>query len=206
MQMRRLLSVCSLAVAVALGTVSTGSAKTFPLGVLTTTDPLSQSVEAPAGTVNDQFSFDFTVTTPLAVYANLVNGYTQDNNHHLATGLLSSDNPASYIELFSGTPTGLHAAVPGSLKELIFNGSSQTVTATTQTFNLGPGDYYLELMTSAPGKAGLPPLTRGGADFTVGVFGAAVPEPATWAMLITGVAMIGFAARRRRDALAAAAC
>jgi hypothetical protein len=31
-----------------------------------------------------------------------------------------------------------------------------------------------------------------------------VPEPATWAMLILGVAMIGFAARRRRDGVAVA--
>jgi hypothetical protein len=29
--------------------------------------------------------------------------------------------------------------------------------------------------------------------------GPGVPEPATWAMLILGVAMIGFAARRRNE-------
>lgn len=35
-------------------------------------------------------------------------------------------------------------------------------------------------------------------------FGAgAIPEPATWAMLITGFGLVGFAARRRRTALAA---
>jgi hypothetical protein len=34
---------------------------------------------------------------------------------------------------------------------------------------------------------------------------AAVPEPATWAMLILGVAMVGFTARRRREGFALAA-
>ena len=40
---------------------------------------------------------------------------------------------------------------------------------------------------------------------TVGVegFAGAVPEPATWAMLITGFALVGAAARRRRAAMAA---
>ena len=32
----------------------------------------------------------------------------------------------------------------------------------------------------------------------VGTFAAAVPEPATWAMMIAGFGMVGFAARRRR--------
>jgi hypothetical protein len=34
---------------------------------------------------------------------------------------------------------------------------------------------------------------------------SAVPEPATWAMLILGVAMVGFAARRRREGMVLAA-
>ncbi len=45
-------------------------------------------------------------------------------------------------------------------------------------------------------------VTRGvGTAFqanVVGTFAAAVPEPATWAMMIAGFGMVGFAARRRR--------
>lgn len=41
----------------------------------------------------------------------------------------------------------------------------------------------------------------GGGSF---VFEGTVPEPATWAMLILGVAMIGFATRRRREGVAVA--
>lgn len=47
----------------------------------------------------------------------------------------------------------------------------------------------------------LPTDTPFSATFTA----TTVPEPATWAMMILGVAMIGFAARRRREGVALAA-
>lgn len=196
MRMHRLLSVCSLAVVFVLGAASTTLADTFQLGVLTPTSPLAQSVIAPAGPVNDQLVFNFTVANgPLDVYAALVNGNTHDAGGGLTTGLLSSGDANSYLELFSGAPNGAHALVAGSWSELVYNASSNTVTGQSQTFRLAPGNYYLEVWAAAPGD---------GADFTVGLFGLAVPEPATWTALILGVAMIGFAARRRREALALA--
>jgi hypothetical protein len=42
-------------------------------------------------------------------------------------------------------------------------------------------------------------------DITVDTVAARVPEPSTWAMLILGVAMIGFAARRRNEGVGLAA-
>lgn len=47
------------------------------------------------------------------------------------------------------------------------------------------------------------PYTIAGGNFEAavsGTFAGAVPEPATWAVLIAGFGMIGFAARRRRTA------
>jgi hypothetical protein len=46
------------------------------------------------------------------------------------------------------------------------------------------------------------PYTVTGGDFNAsvtGTFAGAVPEPATWAVLIAGFGMVGFAARRRRS-------
>jgi hypothetical protein len=51
------------------------------------------------------------------------------------------------------------------------------------------------------------PYTAAGGDFqasVTGTFAGAVPEPATWAVLIAGFGMIGFAARRRRKGMAIA--
>lgn len=50
-----------------------------------------------------------------------------------------------------------------------------------------------------------PDYLGGGTGLDFILFGGAVPEPATWAMLLVGVAMIGFAARRRREGAAIAA-
>lgn len=67
------------------------------------------------------------------------------------------------------------------------------------TFKLGAGDYQLEtLVLDHP--AGEPGNLAGSINLL-----SAVPEPSTWAMLILGVGLIGFAARRRREGMAAAA-
>jgi hypothetical protein len=47
--------------------------------------------------------------------------------------------------------------------------------------------------------------TSGNLTGAFDVLGTSVPEPATWAMLIMGLGMIGFAARRRKAGLVAAA-
>jgi hypothetical protein len=52
----------------------------------------------------------------------------------------------------------------------------------------------------------VPPNTQNYIGFDSGVLTiTAVPEPATWAMMLLGVAMIGLAVRRRREAVAVAA-
>src|SRR5262249_17721769 len=112
MRMHKLVSICSVALVFALGASSTALANTYNLATLSPTNPLSISALAPAGAVNDNLTFDFTVANgSLSVYADLVNGYTQNGNHQLATGLLSSGNSSSFLELFSGSPTGAHAPV-----------------------------------------------------------------------------------------------
>lgn len=203
MRMHRLLSICSLALVFALGTASATLAKTFNLGTITPTDPLSQSVISPAGPVNNQFTFSFTVAdAPLNVYATLVNAYTQNPDLSYATGLLSYGS-GSDIELFSGTPGGSHHMLTSS--DLVFDTLHNDVTGQTQAFLLPAGDYFLQVLATAPSKSSGPrTLTIGGADFTVGLFVASVPEPATWAMLILGLAMIGGATRRRRGEMALA--
>ena len=61
---------------------------------------------------------------------------------------------------------------------------------------LAPGNYYLDLSGIGGGTAGY-----GGNLSTTQV--GAVPEPATWAMILLGFAVVGFMAHRRRNQNAA---
>ncbi len=82
------------------------------------------------------------------------------------------------------------------------NGNTATVLFDTLGGRLGfTGDYY-----NYPGSAtiastldGVSQLSYGAGTFTA----TAVPEPATWGLLIAGFAMVGAASRRRRVGLAA---
>lgn len=89
-----------------------------------------------------------------------------------------------------------------------YNASNQAVD--TITFDSGNGSNLV-----APGVWGFKEATAGISriEFSNGYIGArdfsvlagGVPEPSTWTMLIVGVAMIGFAARRRPAGAALAA-
>ena len=57
---------------------------------------------------------------------------------------------------------------------------------------LGPGAYYLQLSGTGGGTSGY------GGNLSATQVGA-VPEPATWAMLLIGFAGVGFMAYRRRN-------
>lgn len=84
------------------------------------------------------------------------------------------------------------------------------ITWTSDVFDLvNPQDYAFALNALLGDDwtdADKTDPTFRGRDFTgngVGTFAAVVPEPATWAMLISGFGLVGFAARRRRTAIAA---
>ena len=96
-----------------------------------------------------------------------------------------SANPAVLQFFVNGAQQGSNFAVSSNA------GQWQTVTAT----------WYSGSSTSASLALQDLNLVRAGNDFSIDALSfAAVPEPATWAMLIMGVAMIGFVARRRNEA------
>jgi hypothetical protein len=71
---------------------------------------------------------------------------------------------------------------------------------TTFTYRFTPTTSgELTLQFGSPGTRDYGPLLD-----NVLVTQAAIPEPATWAMLITGFGLVGFAARRRRPVKATA--
>jgi len=67
-------------------------------------------------------------------------------------------------------------------------------------FNFNNDFYRINLATGAPTLVG----SIGGMGSIVGLAAGSVPEPASWAMLITGFGLVGAAARRRHMPRAAA--
>jgi hypothetical protein len=111
----------------------------------------------------------------------------------------------------SGTRNGSAAGFTGSTP-------SSTIVYTSDFLNFVPGSAYdmsLSLSSVLPGLNALPIAldpTRALRTFravTGGTFSSdpapipIVPEPAVWAQLIAGFALVGFASRRRRIAIAA---
>ena len=89
---------------------------------------------------------------------------------------------------------------------------SHTIPLLTNGVFDGPGFGFGFTSTTCTGVASCSQYEVGqtvGATITgpvtIGVNFGAMPEPTTWALTILGVAMIGFAARRRSEGLAAAA-
>ena len=104
-------------------------------------------------------------------------------------------NAASQISNFTGSVFRIVGTIGGGDDVRVIGPVAATANcgANCQGFGgsavVAAGDYYLNLSGTGGGTAGY------GGTLSV----AAVPEPATWAMMILGFAGVGFMAYRRRN-------
>jgi hypothetical protein len=164
----------------------------YDLGVL----PLASTVysgQTGTGPFVDFFKFSF-ATSPVDASVTFSDS-VRFSSYRISGGSL---------ELFSCLTdcTGTGSAPTGSI---IATAPIVDTGPTTQQASFGPqllptsGAYFLKLSgsTTAPGPAG---VTYAG---TISL-SAAVPEPATWAMMLIGFAGLGMLSSRRRNALSLA--
>lgn len=122
---------------------------------------------------------------------------------------LTPDATFSSITLSIDLTGGVFSIDPGSFTSQLWSGGQLIAAATTsfvnggaqaliQSLSIAAGSYDLRVLGTTTGSAG-------GSYFgNMNVVVNPVPEPETYAMLMAGLGLLGFMARRRNGAMAAA--
>lgn len=205
--MKSFLAVASAAAALALGAAGAAHAS-----VVYTNGPINGSVDA--WTVNYGFAVEdsFTVTSTTTI-----------TGVQFGAWVASGDKPTTVDWGIESSPTFIDqgtASLSSTLVDSgIWEGSYDVYQSTFSipSMTLTPGTYWLALQNAGTAQGGglywdqnggpslaVENMTGSIASESFSIL-SGVPEPSTWAMLILGVAMIGFAARRQREGLAVAA-
>jgi hypothetical protein len=176
----KLLAVSAAGVGVMLATAP-AHAVTFTTSLAPSTIglPSTPSAVIPKGAfVQNTNTYDFTFSTLGGTYVSLMQAQASKVKNGVPAALA--------FALYSGSPgTGTWVADSGG-----------TPTAATLRIDLGPGNYYLSLDTHNAPKE----LLTGGITLL-----SAVPEPASWAIMLVGLSGLGAMTRTRRRVLATAA-
>jgi hypothetical protein len=118
----------------------------------------------------------------------------------LLTSYTVTSHATSKIANISGGTAELFTAanvpVAGSLVNIdTASAGHNQFTDFSDVVDLGPGTYYIKIISSGLKTA----LTQGDAKFSVSLQGTAVPEPATWGVMLVGFGAIGASMRARRQ-------
>lgn len=160
---------------VAAAILALSSASSFAVGSLDPVSPSATFGNTVTGTFNDIWTFNLGTTSIVAASI---------TNVAISFGSLSFGEITNFSALLNGVP-------------LLLGGTSQTtngVTVSTQVLagstTLPPGFYQLQISGSAVGAS---------ASYGGNIVATPVPEPETYAMLMAGLGVIGFVARRRKS-------
>ena len=160
-----------------------GTSITYQSGRSVTTE------SSPSGALD--LGFNFTITgAPVLAYVDAQTTPTAKNPSAFA--------PGAYIYILDDATKNAVTADYTFGLDTTTGGTSANTGGTDglDAVKLGPGTYTEVIAgTAKPGTT----------DLNVGVFTSAVPEPATWALMLAGVAMMGAALRQRRRPVQAGA-
>jgi hypothetical protein len=187
--------LAGIAAGMALAMAASGaSATTFLLKDtgLGTTDVLNTTGELTGGDAHVAASAAGISFTDTAVFTiapgELLTSYSVTSN---ATSTIANISGGT-AEIF----TSGGVAIPASLVTIdtVTPGVVTKFTDFSDQFDLGPGSYYIQIVSSGLKTA----AAQGNAKFSVELQGVAVPEPATWGVMLMGFGAIGAAMRHSR--------
>ena len=148
------------------------------------------------------FSLDLNQTTTVDLFK-LYTLETSVNPDDLSPKAISVGFTFTVPEVFGGSVSG--TTVGQYFYGLFDKGVVTWANGGSHTFDFGSGGKLLVDLDDADFNGGIVDLNPGKAkgakikaDFTLTQLPSAVPEPATWAMMITGFGMLGATLRRRR--------
>jgi PEP-CTERM motif len=183
--MRKLLVPAALAVAVfAAGAMPSQASVVLNLGTFNLGNtPQTVTLARPGGAgETGTFVDDYTFTTAQAV---MVTNSSVTNSFGITPGQMIN---GLSISLFSGSPPPASPSLETGLATLIAPG---TQFGSIAPFTIPIGTYFVEIAGTV---AGANDISHYGGSFSI----AAVPEPATWAMMILGFLGVGFMSYRRK--------
>lgn len=157
--------------------------------------------------------------TAIGIGSTAITGVVASNPANPTPGNLLAPHSFGFFPILSGVPTPEGGIAPGLSYDNLFYPGGSPQAASDYPFHGGVFDIYGMVFTLADGNAvnlwsnGYigPSLTYGIGvtdgvdvlDYNGAVALTAVPEPATWGLMIGGFAMIGLGMRRRPRSLAA---
>lgn len=150
-----------------------------PLGTIVANKPLGYAVNR---NTPNTYNFTFTINSVIANLHTEMGAFGKPKVNNVCCAVT---NEVIQYTLWFGLPGS------GSL----IGSSSSGTTAVLDLANVAAGNYFMQI--------GPADLARNEEFVIGGIELTAVPEPATWAMMILGVGMLGLAARRRRSLVAA---
>jgi PEP-CTERM motif len=175
--------------------------------VSSTTSVGANFLSADNGTVVVNLSREFTGAGTITGAQNNQGNGGQINFFYSFTPTVNAIlNLTSNVSVQGGNPFGFQGFVLRTNDNAVlgqFNAINPT-TSGSATVELNRGILYTLTIENASNIGGaLPSIFNGSTlgEFSFSIAGAAVPEPATWAMMLAGFGFVGAASRRRKAAM-----
>ena len=171
----------ALVLSAALFSIASAQASTSNLGLLADGDTFSGGPTSPTASFIDIYTFT------LPTFVDLSSGASATPVYKAGTSIYSKDIPSGDVSIYSGVFAGVNSLL-GTYSFGRLSGSTGQLEF--GVLSGGPGNQYYYQIT------GLADGIKGGI-YTVTTSLTPVPEPETYGMLIAGLGLMGFIARRR---------